>query len=92
METQLKASEEDNQRLRMERESLRDRLSEMQMKLKEKEAEVSIKSEAYLGSAVVLTDEARVSNICCSRHSSSLAEVTNRFLISVCVCMCMVCR
>lgn len=40
METQLKASEEDNQRLRMERESLRDRLSEMQMKLKEKEAEV----------------------------------------------------
>ncbi|CAI5643619.1 unnamed protein product [Oreochromis niloticus] len=44
METQLKASEEDNQRLRMELElhakSLRDRLSEMQMKLKEKEAEV----------------------------------------------------
>lgn len=57
METQLKASGEDNQRLRMERERLRDRLSEMQMKLKEKEAEVSNKSEAYLGSAVVLTDE-----------------------------------
>lgn len=57
METQLKASGEDNQRLRMERERFRDRLSEMQMKLKEKEAEVSNKLEAYLGSAVVLTDE-----------------------------------
>lgn len=57
METQLKASGEDNQRLHMERKRLRDRLSEMQMKLKEKEAEVSNKSEAYLGSAVVLTDE-----------------------------------
>lgn len=57
METQLKASGEDNQRLHMEQERLRDRLSEMQMKLKEKEAEVSNKSEAYLVPAVVLTDE-----------------------------------
>lgn len=57
MKTQLKASGEDNQRLHMEQERLRDRLSEMQMKLKEKEAEVSNKSEAYLGPAVVLTDE-----------------------------------
>lgn len=89
METQLKASEEDNQRLRMEREHLRDRLSEMQMKLKEKEAEVSVKSEAYLGSVVVLTDEAQVSNICCRRHCSSLAEVTNTF--SICVCACAWC-
>ncbi|XP_019219714.1 BICD family-like cargo adapter 2 isoform X2 [Oreochromis niloticus] len=51
METQLKASEEDNQRLRMERESLRDRLSEMQMKLKEKEAEAK---EALLAHSTVL--------------------------------------
>ncbi|CAI5643620.1 unnamed protein product [Oreochromis niloticus] len=55
METQLKASEEDNQRLRMELElhakSLRDRLSEMQMKLKEKEAEAK---EALLAHSTVL--------------------------------------
>lgn len=48
METQVKASEEDNQRLRMEREGLKDRLSQVQMKLREKEAEVRIKSEVYL--------------------------------------------
>lgn len=35
MEAQLKASQEDSQRLRMERDGLRDRLSEVQMKLKE---------------------------------------------------------
>ncbi|XP_022046177.1 BICD family-like cargo adapter 2 isoform X1 [Acanthochromis polyacanthus] len=40
METQLKASQEDSQRLRIERDGLRDRLSEVQMKLKEKEAEI----------------------------------------------------
>ncbi|XP_008276975.1 BICD family-like cargo adapter 2 isoform X1 [Stegastes partitus] len=40
MEAQLKASQEDSQRLRTERDGLRDRLSEVQMKLKEKEAEI----------------------------------------------------
>lgn len=40
MEAQLKASEEDGDRLRTERERLRDRLSELQATLKEKEAEV----------------------------------------------------
>uniref|UniRef100_A0A3P8UE83 BICD family-like cargo adapter 2 n=1 Tax=Amphiprion percula TaxID=161767 RepID=A0A3P8UE83_AMPPE len=40
MEGQLKASQEDSQRLRMERDGLRDRLSEVQMKLREKEAEI----------------------------------------------------
>lgn len=42
MEAQLKASEEDTDRLRMERERLRDRLSELQTTLREKEAEVTI--------------------------------------------------
>ena len=42
MEAQLKASEEDGDRLRTERERLRDRLSELQATLKEKEAEVRI--------------------------------------------------
>uniref|UniRef100_A0A8C9YFT4 BICD family-like cargo adapter 2 n=1 Tax=Sander lucioperca TaxID=283035 RepID=A0A8C9YFT4_SANLU len=40
IETQLKASQEDSDRLRMERETLRSRLSETQTKLREKEAEV----------------------------------------------------
>uniref|UniRef100_A0A3Q1C9X0 BICD family-like cargo adapter 2 n=1 Tax=Amphiprion ocellaris TaxID=80972 RepID=A0A3Q1C9X0_AMPOC len=40
MEGQLKASQEDSQRLRMERDGLRDRLSEVQMKVREKEAEI----------------------------------------------------
>lgn len=42
MEVQLRASEEDNDRLRKEREQLRERLSELQSTLREKEAEVSI--------------------------------------------------
>uniref|UniRef100_A0A3B3UTB7 BICD family-like cargo adapter 2 n=2 Tax=Poecilia latipinna TaxID=48699 RepID=A0A3B3UTB7_9TELE len=40
METQLKASEENSQRLRVERDGLRDRLSELHVKLTEKEAEI----------------------------------------------------
>ncbi|XP_017273694.1 BICD family-like cargo adapter 2 isoform X1 [Kryptolebias marmoratus] len=40
IETQLKASEEDCQRLRLERDGLRDRLSDLQVKLSEKEAEI----------------------------------------------------
>lgn len=40
MEEQLKASQEDSDRLRAERDRLRDRLSELQIKLKEKEAEI----------------------------------------------------
>ncbi|XP_042355253.1 BICD family-like cargo adapter 2 isoform X1 [Plectropomus leopardus] len=40
MEAQLKASQEDTDRLRMERERMRDRVSELQMKLREKEAEI----------------------------------------------------
>ncbi|XP_069002519.1 BICD family-like cargo adapter 2 isoform X2 [Embiotoca jacksoni] len=40
MEAQLKASQADSQRFRMEREGLRDRLTELQMKLREKEAEI----------------------------------------------------
>ncbi|XP_018548066.1 BICD family-like cargo adapter 2 isoform X1 [Lates calcarifer] len=40
MESQLKASQEDSDRLRIEREGLRERLSEFQVKLKEKEAEI----------------------------------------------------
>lgn len=51
MESQLKASQEDSQRLRMERDGLRDRLSEVQMKLKEKEAEAK---EALLAHSTVL--------------------------------------
>ncbi|KAL3042856.1 hypothetical protein OYC64_020721 [Pagothenia borchgrevinki] len=40
MDAQLRASQEDSDRLRMERERLRDRLSETQTNLKEKEAEI----------------------------------------------------
>ncbi|XP_070773556.1 BICD family-like cargo adapter 2 isoform X1 [Enoplosus armatus] len=40
MEAQLKASQEQSDRVRMERERLRDRLSELQTKLREKEAEM----------------------------------------------------
>lgn len=42
MEAQLKAAQEDSDRLRMEREGQRERLSELQVFLKEKEAEVRI--------------------------------------------------
>lgn len=42
MEMQLRASEEDSDRLRREREQLRERLSELQSTLRDKEAEVSI--------------------------------------------------
>ncbi|XP_023197678.1 BICD family-like cargo adapter 2 isoform X2 [Xiphophorus maculatus] len=56
METQLKASEEDSQRLRVERDGLRDRLSELHVKLTEKEAEAT---EALLAhsSALQAKDE-----------------------------------
>ncbi|XP_037324067.1 BICD family-like cargo adapter 2 isoform X1 [Pungitius pungitius] len=40
MEAQLKTSQEDSDRLRVEREGLRERLSELQTKLREKEAEI----------------------------------------------------
>ncbi|XP_047234562.1 BICD family-like cargo adapter 2 isoform X1 [Girardinichthys multiradiatus] len=40
MERQLKASEEDSQRLRVERDGLRDKLSELHVKLTEKETEI----------------------------------------------------
>nr|XP_020454290.1 BICD family-like cargo adapter 2 isoform X1 [Monopterus albus] len=40
IEEQLKASQEDSDRLRVEREGLRERLTELQVKLKEKEAEL----------------------------------------------------
>ncbi|XP_041864693.1 BICD family-like cargo adapter 2 isoform X1 [Melanotaenia boesemani] len=40
METQLKASQDDSQRLRTEKDGLRDKVSELQMKLSEKEAEI----------------------------------------------------
>lgn len=42
MEAQLKASQEDSDRLRVEREGLRERLSDLQVKLRENEAEVRI--------------------------------------------------
>lgn len=42
MEVQLRDSEEDSDRLRKEREQLRERLSELQSTLREKEAEVSL--------------------------------------------------
>ncbi|XP_007556678.1 BICD family-like cargo adapter 2 isoform X2 [Poecilia formosa] len=56
METQLKASEENSQRLRVERDGLRDRLSELHVKLTEKEAEAT---EALLAhsSALQAKDE-----------------------------------
>ncbi|KAM6907431.1 BICD family-like cargo adapter 2 [Xenentodon cancila] len=40
METQLKASQEDTQRLRVERDGLKDKVSELQVKVYEKEAEI----------------------------------------------------
>ncbi|XP_019941153.1 BICD family-like cargo adapter 2 isoform X1 [Paralichthys olivaceus] len=40
MESQLKASQEDGDRIRMEREGQRERISDLQMKLKEREAEI----------------------------------------------------
>ncbi|XP_037324069.1 BICD family-like cargo adapter 2 isoform X2 [Pungitius pungitius] len=51
MEAQLKTSQEDSDRLRVEREGLRERLSELQTKLREKEAEVK---EALLAHSTVL--------------------------------------
>ncbi|XP_070773559.1 BICD family-like cargo adapter 2 isoform X3 [Enoplosus armatus] len=45
MEAQLKASQEQSDRVRMERERLRDRLSELQTKLREKEAELQSQQE-----------------------------------------------
>ncbi|KAM7397991.1 hypothetical protein PAMA_006052 [Pampus argenteus] len=51
MEAQLKATQEDNDRVRMGRESLRDRLSELQAKLREKETEAK---EALLAHSTVL--------------------------------------
>lgn len=45
MEAQLKASQEQSDRLRVEREQLRDRLSELQTTLREKEAEVRIRGQ-----------------------------------------------
>ncbi|XP_029957097.1 BICD family-like cargo adapter 2 isoform X2 [Salarias fasciatus] len=51
MEKQLKASQDDSQRLRMDKEGLRDRLSELQIKLKEKEAEAK---DALLAHSTVL--------------------------------------
>ncbi|KAM4546229.1 BICD family-like cargo adapter 2 isoform 2-T2 [Fundulus diaphanus] len=56
METRLKAAEEDSQRLRVERDGLRDRLSELHVKLTEKEAEAT---EALLAhsSALQAKDE-----------------------------------
>ena len=42
MEAQLKVSEEGSDRLRLERDRLRDRLSELQTSLRENEAEVMI--------------------------------------------------
>ncbi|XP_026227987.1 BICD family-like cargo adapter 2 isoform X2 [Anabas testudineus] len=51
MEIQLKASQEDTDRLRLERERLRERVSELQIKLREKEAEAK---EALLAHSTVL--------------------------------------
>nr|XP_020454291.1 BICD family-like cargo adapter 2 isoform X2 [Monopterus albus] len=51
IEEQLKASQEDSDRLRVEREGLRERLTELQVKLKEKEAEAK---EALLAHSTVL--------------------------------------
>ncbi|XP_030010631.1 BICD family-like cargo adapter 2 isoform X2 [Sphaeramia orbicularis] len=51
METQLKASQDDTDRLRIEREGLRERVSDLQVKLKEKEAEAK---EALLAHSEVL--------------------------------------
>ncbi|XP_040006554.1 BICD family-like cargo adapter 2 isoform X2 [Xiphias gladius] len=51
MEAQLKASQEDSDRLRVEREGLRERLSDLQVKLRENEAEAK---EALLAHSTVL--------------------------------------
>ncbi|XP_071402400.1 BICD family-like cargo adapter 2 isoform X2 [Centroberyx affinis] len=51
MEKQLKASQEDSERLRMEREGLRERLTELQVRLREKETEAK---EALLAHSEVL--------------------------------------
>ncbi|KAF3706513.1 BICD family-like cargo adapter 2 Bicaudal D-related protein 2 [Channa argus] len=51
IEAQLKASQEDTDRLRVEREALRERASELQIKLREKEAEAK---EALLAHSTVL--------------------------------------
>ncbi|XP_042286750.1 BICD family-like cargo adapter 2 isoform X2 [Thunnus maccoyii] len=51
MEVQLKATQEDSDRVRMERDGLRDRLSELQAMLREKEAEAK---EALLAHSTVL--------------------------------------
>ncbi|XP_019941155.1 BICD family-like cargo adapter 2 isoform X2 [Paralichthys olivaceus] len=51
MESQLKASQEDGDRIRMEREGQRERISDLQMKLKEREAEAK---EALLAHSTVL--------------------------------------
>ncbi|XP_034745327.1 BICD family-like cargo adapter 2 isoform X2 [Etheostoma cragini] len=53
IEVQLKASQEDGDRLRVERETLRARLSETQSKLREKEAEAK---EALLAHSTVLQE------------------------------------
>lgn len=57
MEAQVKASQEDSDRLRAERDRLRYRLSELQTKLSEREAEVRI-SDRYRRSTVALIEEA----------------------------------
>ncbi|XP_058484217.1 BICD family-like cargo adapter 2 isoform X3 [Solea solea] len=51
METQLKASQDDNDRLRLERERQRDRLNELHVKLRDKEAEAK---DALLAHSTVL--------------------------------------
>ncbi|GAA6232194.1 bicaudal D-related protein 2-like isoform X2 [Lates japonicus] len=51
IESQLKVSQEDSDRLRIEREGLRERVSELQVKLREKEAEAK---EALLAHSTVL--------------------------------------
>lgn len=56
MEVRLNASEEDSDRLRLERQRLRDRLSELQMTLREKEAEVKI-SDWPASADITLKDE-----------------------------------
>lgn len=54
MDAQLKASEVDGDRLRMERETLRDRLSELQNQLRDREAEVSVRPAIAM---CLITDE-----------------------------------
>lgn len=59
MEVRLKASQEDTDRLRIEREALRERASELQIKLREKEAEVRVSDEMkwYVRRSVAMIDE-----------------------------------